>query len=515
MASDTEHNVLLVVDDDEDMLEAVSSVFKKAIPDAKVLTAMAGDQAFAIAQQELPDVIMLDVVMPGIDGFKLSKLLKVHEDTQHIPLIMITALKSDPSSKVKGLESGADVFLSKPIDRAELVAQVNAMLRIKKAEDRLRKEKQDLHVQVGQTARQLKDEKEKSKKSEVIIRQYADIIENMQVGLLLFHLEDLDDDHSLRLVSLNPATETILGMKEEQLVGKTLDQCFPLLRDQNLPQAYAEVVRTGKPLQFDEIFYGDENIKDGYFSVRAVPLPDNHVAVMFENITKRKTYEKQIKKSLDEKEVLLREVHHRVKNNLSMIASLLNIQARSLKDKEAQEACRQSRKRIHTIALLHEKLYRSQDFTNIQLREYINELLSTLGDLSHFPKEECEFDIDIPDVNFTIDTIIPLALIITELVTNSLKYGSRTGKKLTIHIHLERANERYVLTVADDGPGIGHEMDWRNLETLGLQLVITLTEQLRGRLELEDIEGASFRITFPKPNHVLHEPQHPRQTKDY
>jgi len=335
----------------------------------------------------------------------------------------------------------------------------------------------------------------------------------MQVGLLLYRLEDPNDDHSLRLVDLNPATEKILGIKEQQMVGKTLDQCFPLLRDLRIPQTYAEVVRSGKPVQLEDIFYGDDKVKDAYYSIRAIPLPDNHVAVMFENITERKIYEKHIQRSLEEKEILLREVHHRVKNNLSMIASLLNIQSRYLKDKEAQEACRQSRKRIHTIALLHEKLYRSKDFTNILFGEYINELLATLSDASHIPREECDFNIEIKDINFSIDTIIPLSLIITELVTNSLKYGARLGKRLAITIRLEPANEHFVLTVRDDGPGIGRELDWRNLETLGLQLVITLTEQLRGRLELVDEDGASFRITFPKPSQT--QVQHPETAKDY
>jgi len=491
---------ILVIDDDEDMLEAVSAALRKMITNAEVYTATSGKEGVEIAKSESPDVILLDIIMPEMDGFQVCKLLKVHEDTRHIPVITITAVKNDARSRVKGLESGADVFLSKPIDKSELAAQISAMLRIKKAEDQLRKEKEVLKDLVFSKSQELKGEIQQHNQSKKTIQQYNDIVNNMQIGLYLYHLEDIDDDRSLRLVGINPAAVKIIGLSEDDIVGKTLDENFPKLREKNVPQRYAEVVRTGVPIYFEEIFPGNNYIPQSHFAVRAFALPDQHVGILFEDITERKKIEEEIKHSLKEKELLLREVHHRVKNNLAMISSLLNIQGRYLKDKEASEAIRQSRKRIHTIALLHEKLYRSQDLTNIRFGEYIHDLAEALLHSSPLNPERCHFQLDIEDCSFSIDTIIPLGLIITELITNSLKYGSHTENSLTIAISLKSEKDRYVLTVSDNGPGIGEEVDWRNMGTLGLQLVITLTEQLRGRLELEKRDGASFKISFPRSN---------------
>jgi PAS domain-containing protein len=129
------------------------------------------------------------------------------------------------------------------------------------------------------------------------IQLLADVVRNMQVGLHLYHLEDIDDDRTLRMVATNLAASQFTGVAMEDVLGKTLDENFPGLREKGIPQLYAEVVRSGKSVELEEVYYGDDRVMHGAFSVEAFPLPNNHVGVTFENITERKRMEETLHKS--------------------------------------------------------------------------------------------------------------------------------------------------------------------------------------------------------------------------
>ncbi|MBC8315204.1 MAG: response regulator [Bacteroidetes bacterium] len=139
---------ILAIDDQQDNLTTIVAVIKSNLPDCVVLTALSGEEGLKIAKEEQPDTILLDIIMPKMDGYEVCKRLKADVSTKHIPVVMITAIKTDSESRVKGLNLGADAFLSKPIDQTELSAQVNVMLRIKEAEDRLRADKKVLDEEV-------------------------------------------------------------------------------------------------------------------------------------------------------------------------------------------------------------------------------------------------------------------------------------------------------------------------------------------------------------------------------
>lgn len=148
---------ILVIDDKEDNLISISALLKNFISDCSVITTDSGAEGIRKAKAELPDTILLDIIMPGMDGYEVCRRLKSDEETKHIPVIMITAIRTDSQSRVKGLDIGADAFLSKPIDEAELASQVNVMLRIKKAEDLLRKERDLLEETVRERTRSLQE----------------------------------------------------------------------------------------------------------------------------------------------------------------------------------------------------------------------------------------------------------------------------------------------------------------------------------------------------------------------
>lgn len=193
---------ILAIDDIKNNLITIKAVITANMSDCKVLTALSGEEGIKIAQKEQPDTILLDIIMPVMDGFQTCKKLKKDELTKHIPVIMITAIKTDPASRVKGLKLGADAFLSKPIDAIELSAQVSVMLRIKEAEDKLRKEKDELDKLVAAKTKETKYQ--------------ATILENVSDPII-----SIDMDYNI--VSWNEAAELLYGWNEEEVRGKTFN----------------------------------------------------------------------------------------------------------------------------------------------------------------------------------------------------------------------------------------------------------------------------------------------------
>ena len=216
-----------------------------------------------------------------------------------------------------------------------------------------------------------------------------------------------------------------------------------------------------------------------------------------EDITERKKDEEFIRASLREKEVLLREIHHRVKNNLQIITSLLRLQSSRVEDDAIQDMFKTAQSRIRTMALIHEKLYQSQDLSKIDLSQYIRNLSIHLLNIYRTDPEKVSLNIEIGDVFLDINTAIPCGLIINELVSNSLKYafpGKRSGE---IQVKLDNDKKgKQTLMVADNGVGLPEELTVESTDTLGLQLVNDLTKQIQGRLTVERKKGTIFKIVF-------------------
>ncbi len=194
----------------------------------------------------------------------------------------------------------------------------------------------------------------------------------------------------------------------------------------------------------------------------------------------------------------MREIHHRVKNNMQLVSSLLRLQSRYIKDKKYIEMLKESQNRIRSMAFIHEKLYQSKDLANIDFNGYIKSLADDLFRSYGVSIDKIALKMDIDSVSFGIDTAIPCGLIINELVSNSLKYAFPEDRKGEIKIALRRTDRNEVeLVVSDDGVGIPEDLDFRNTESLGLQLVSGLAEdQLQGKIKLNRAKGTEFRIRF-------------------
>jgi two-component sensor histidine kinase/GAF domain-containing protein len=217
-----------------------------------------------------------------------------------------------------------------------------------------------------------------------------------------------------------------------------------------------------------------------------------------QELAERRRAEEEVKASLREKEVMLKEIHHRVKNNLQVVASLLNLQAGTIKDPKVVEALRESQSRVRSMALIHEKLYQSKDLAHVDFDGYVRNLCSYLFRSYAVNADRVGFRVDVHDVFLGIDRAIPCGLIINELVSNSLKYAFPEGRRGQVQVELHPENQHEVaLRVCDDGVGLAPQFDFRNMESLGLQLVNTLTNQLSGIIELDRRGGTAFRIIFP------------------
>jgi len=216
------------------------------------------------------------------------------------------------------------------------------------------------------------------------------------------------------------------------------------------------------------------------------------------DITERKKYEETLKASLEEKSILIMEIHHRVKNNLQIISGLIRLQSRQITNPQALDALRECETRVITMALVHESLYQSGNLANISARRHITNLANTLL-MSDERDVKVAMDVDVDDIPLDMNTAVPASLIINELVINSLKYAFTGRESGTIHIGLHKDPEGFLeLTVADNGVGLPPDLDISRTTSLGLKLVTRLVQdQLKGTMNVRSDHGTAFFMRFP------------------
>ncbi len=297
----------------------------------------------------------------------------------------------------------------------------------------------------------------------------------------------------------------ILGYPKRALIGKNwFDTCIPERFRSKTREAFQQIIAGN--LQASEYYEnpilthsGEERIIAWHNAI-LTDKSGNPIGTLSsgEDITQRKQAEEQIKAALKEKEVLLREIHHRVKNNMQIVSSLLRLQSRYTKDKQSLDIFKASRSRIESMAFIHEKLYQSKDLTKIDFNDYVNTLVRNLFTTYGVSTARIKLNIDIKHVSLPLDKAIPCGLIINELVSNSLKYAFPANKQGEIRITLYPTNENQLeLIVSDNGISIPENIDFRNTDSLGLHLVTILAEdQLQGEISLNRTEGTEFKIKF-------------------
>ncbi len=326
-------------------------------------------------------------------------------------------------------------------------------------------------------------------------RFLSSVFESIQDGLSI-----LDEDY--RIIRVNSTMEKWYG-HAMPLAGKKCYEAYHL-RSQNCDTCPTRTTLKTAQAAFETVpKVGAGGEATGWLDLYTFPLIDRKTGQMkgvieyIRDITERKTAEDRLQASLGEKEVLLREIHHRVKNNMQVISSLLNLQSRRIQDPAVLEAFKESQRRIRSMALIHERLYQSTDLSRIEFSQYLRNLATHLFHSYQVDSGRIRLSLDAEEVFLNINTAIPCGLIVNELISNSLKHAFPEGRAGEVAVALQRVvGDGYMIRVQDDGIGFPEGLDFRRTETLGMQIVSTLANQIEASIELTRDEGTNFTIRF-------------------
>jgi len=347
---------------------------------------------------------------------------------------------------------------------------------------------EELVFGVARDATELKENEEALKESE---KKYRKIFENVQD---VFYQTDLEG----KITEISPSIERYSKFKPSELIGNPVELVY--LDPEDREFLLNAIQDKGEVADY-EVTLVNKDKTQFFVSVNAHYLLNSQnqpigVEGSLRDITDRKKMELELRKSLEEKEMLVKEIHHRVKNNLMVISSLLNLQSRYIKDKKALSMFKESQNRAKSMALIHERLYRSTDLKSIDFGDYLRTLATDLYRTYVPEPSRIELDMNVEKVMIDINTAIPLGLIVNELLSNSMKHAFPGKREGEINLEFGITDDEFVLVVGDNGIGFPEDLEFQNTSSLGLQLVNTLTRQISGIIELDTTNGTLFSIKF-------------------
>lgn len=299
---------------------------------------------------------------------------------------------------------------------------------------------------------------------------------------------------------VNDGFVRLIGISKETIVGKKLSEI-------NVYNNIENEINAALETKHSRIFQSNvttHNLQNIWLSSTLTPIldDDGHVkkmVVVDTDFTTNKNMQSQIEASLKEKDVLLKEIHHRVKNNLQIIISLLNLQSGYIKDEYTLKAVQDGQNRVRSMALVHEKFYQAEELTQIDFGEYVSKLCQYLYQSYGDKTDRVNLKVSGDHLGLDMDTAMPCGLLVNEIVSNSYKYafpGKRTG---TIEIKLNHSNKKATILMTDDGIGLPENFNLESSESLGMQLIQALTSQLDGELKVSHEKGTTFEVTFAYP----------------
>ncbi|WP_114089072.1 sensor histidine kinase [Thalassospira profundimaris] len=330
--------------------------------------------------------------------------------------------------------------------------------------------------------------------------------ENDRFGRVVEHAPNamiLTDPHGT-ITMVNAETEKVFGYLREELLGQAIEMLVPQrfrhhhsgLRDSFVQNPGPRPMGPGRDLYALRKDGSEFAVEIG---LNPIPMGDQmHILAAIVDISDRKTRQEHLERSLREKELLLAEVHHRVKNNLQIVYSLLDMQSAQIDDPGIREMLRDSCNRVRSMAQIHQTLYQSEDVSRVDLGDFFDDLLKSLHTSYVIDSERITIHTDISQVFLPIGVAVPCGLIANELLSNALKHAFPDGREGKIDIHVGKTGANTVkITVSDDGVGLPDNLDIENSVSLGLQLVYMLVDQLHGKLDINRMNPTSLSIEFP------------------
>jgi len=619
----SERKGILIVDD---TLAALKMLAETLIRYGYVVRpAGSGDQALAAVNAELPELILLDIRMPDMDGFEVCRRLKAQNASREIPILFLSA-SSDLDERIKGFEAGAVDFISKPFQNEELLARVRTHLELSRLQTKLEAIVMQRTEELSAANERLHVELIERKRVEIVLRvseeKFRWVIENSSDVLFCRNYKtDLYD-------YISPVVEKISGFSHDEMSRMTFTEASARLHpddQKSVEETIASVVASGggslyleyrfkhkdgryvwisengtvfcnggvlshgigsarditnqknaeiglgrekkitdallesvpgllymyneegflvkwnrkhesitgysaselPRLHFLDWFEGADRekaseglskmfqngyadfevnlkIKDGSsipFLLTAVPLEiDNRkffVGIGID-VAEIKKAQEQIRLSLNEKEVLLRELYHRTRNNMQVICSMLKLHSYYTSDEKILHAYREMETRIHTMALVHQMLFQSQNLSSIDFDDYIRELCDIMMKSYRVSENKITFTLNISSISVLIDIATPCGMILNELISNSLKYAFPDDAKGEIRITLRRDEDGSIeLDYRDNGVGVPAGFDFSRDGKMGMQTVMAIAQhQLQGTVDFESLNGIGCRIRF-------------------
>jgi PAS domain S-box-containing protein len=320
---------------------------------------------------------------------------------------------------------------------------------------------------------------------------------NMNAGCAIFH--EVEGKNKFVLIDMNNAAEIIEGKKKEELAGKSIEEFFPAPSTEILTTAFLDLIEDGKPRTLTRVpcdTPDGRRWRELYLS-RSLLGHTLEIFIIYTDVTDQVRDEEQIIASLHEKELLLKEIHHRVKNNLQIISGILKLQGMRTVDPVTTEILQDCRNQVFTMASIHELLYSSHDISRIRVKEYVENLINHLKQEYISTNAQIQYIIDVdPDIVLDIERCIPCGLILNELITNAVKYAFEPEGEGEIRIIFSHLANTYQMVVADNGRGMPADTGIKESSSLGTELVTRLTHQLRGDISIISGEGTTITVRF-------------------
>lgn len=415
-----------------------------------------------------PDLIISDFSMPQLNAIEALELLKEYQ--YNIPFILVTGSQTEEVA-VDCIRKGATDYILK-YSLTRLPSAIKNALK----NHEVAKEKQ-------QAEEQLKQSEER----------YRFVVENIRE--VIFQTNE-DGEFTF----LNSAWETLTGYSNLESLHKPFTHFLHPDDRATVFALYQQLWHNDTIEKKYEVRFKAKNEQELWFEINPQILYDDDHNIIgtfgsLRDITRQKKSERQLKASLEEKNILLKEVYHRVKNNLQVIASMLSIQSMYLEDDQMKKILEDSQNRIFSIALVHQKLYASNDLSSISVKDYFKDLVGQIAGL--YGGYQVEIVLDIDDIKLDIDTIMPMGLITNEIITNSFKYAFTGVKSAKINVNIKRNLRNQVqFQISDNGVGFQEIPDLKRPQSLGMQLINLLASQLNANLTLDNKNGVTYTLVF-------------------